>query len=152
MNPRAQPLTLAGPAGAIEALLDLPEADLFDAPRGTAVIAHPHPLFGGAMNNALAICRNWSSGTVNGFRRLVESDIAFNMDHGWANHPAPGSNLFDVQTVMTHEAGHTLGLADVDWRQAPATPVMHFTLNRGERRQTLSTTGDVVGLGALNYR
>jgi len=51
MNPRAQPLTLAGPAGAIEALLDLPEADLFDAPRGTAVIAHPHPLFGGAMNN-----------------------------------------------------------------------------------------------------
>ncbi|MDR1969681.1 MAG: alpha/beta hydrolase [Burkholderiaceae bacterium] len=51
MNSRTQPLTLQGPAGAIEALLDLPEADLFDAPRGTAVIAHPHPQFGGAMTN-----------------------------------------------------------------------------------------------------
>jgi alpha/beta superfamily hydrolase len=51
MHPRTQPLTLQGPAGAIEALLDLPEADLFDAPHGTAVIAHPHPQFGGAMTN-----------------------------------------------------------------------------------------------------
>jgi len=44
-------LTLQGPAGAIEALLDVPEADLFDAPRGTVVIAHPHPQFGGTMTN-----------------------------------------------------------------------------------------------------
>ncbi|MCL1962016.1 MAG: alpha/beta fold hydrolase [Desulfovibrionaceae bacterium] len=44
-------LTLQGPAGVIEALLDAPEAGLFDAPRGTAVIAHPHPQFGGAMTN-----------------------------------------------------------------------------------------------------
>jgi len=47
----SQPLTLQGPAGAIEALLDVPEVDLFDAPRGTAVIAHPHPQFGGTMTN-----------------------------------------------------------------------------------------------------
>jgi alpha/beta superfamily hydrolase len=51
MNPRTQALTLQGPAGAIEALLDLPEADLFDAPHGTAVIAHPHPQYGGTMTN-----------------------------------------------------------------------------------------------------
>jgi alpha/beta superfamily hydrolase len=51
MSPRTQSLTLQGPAGAIEALLDLPEADLFDAPHGTAVIAHPHPQFGGTMTN-----------------------------------------------------------------------------------------------------
>ena len=47
MNLATQPLTLAGGAGPIEALLDLPAA----APRGTAVIAHPHPLFGGTMHN-----------------------------------------------------------------------------------------------------
>ena len=51
MNAQTQSLTLPGPAGAIEALLDLPEADLFASPRGTAVIAHPHPQFGGTMTN-----------------------------------------------------------------------------------------------------
>ena len=51
MNSQTQSLTLPGPAGAIEALLDLPEVDLFAAPRGSAVIAHPHPQFGGTMTN-----------------------------------------------------------------------------------------------------
>ena len=51
MNSQTQSLTLPGPVGAIQALLDLPEADLFASPRGTAVIAHPHPQFGGTMTN-----------------------------------------------------------------------------------------------------
>lgn len=49
MNTSTQKFSVAGPAGAIEALLDLPVEDA--APRGTAVIAHPHPLFGGTMDN-----------------------------------------------------------------------------------------------------
>jgi alpha/beta superfamily hydrolase len=48
MNQATQTLSLPGEAGALEALLDLP-AD--GAVRGTAVIAHPHPLFGGTMHN-----------------------------------------------------------------------------------------------------
>lgn len=40
---------LAGPAGAIEALRDEPAPD--QPARGVAVIAHPHPLFGGTMDN-----------------------------------------------------------------------------------------------------
>ena len=51
MNAQTQSLTLTGSAGPIEAVLDLPEADLFEAPHGTAVIAHPHPQFGGTMTN-----------------------------------------------------------------------------------------------------
>ena len=47
MNAATQSLVLAGAAGPIEALLDLPASP----PRGTAVIAHPHPLFGGTMHN-----------------------------------------------------------------------------------------------------
>jgi uncharacterized protein len=39
---------LAGPAGNLEALLERPE-DI--APRGLALICHPHPLFGGTMHN-----------------------------------------------------------------------------------------------------
>ena len=49
MNSATESLILQGPAGAIEALLDRPAAG--QALRGTAVIAHPHPLFGGTMDN-----------------------------------------------------------------------------------------------------
>ena len=49
MNAQTQRLQLAGAAGVIEVLRDDPPDG---APvRGTAVIAHPHPLFGGSMNN-----------------------------------------------------------------------------------------------------
>ncbi|MDO5086018.1 MAG: alpha/beta hydrolase [Comamonadaceae bacterium] len=51
MNAQTQTLSLQGGAGAVEALLDLPEPDLFRQPHGTVVIAHPHPLFGGTMHN-----------------------------------------------------------------------------------------------------
>lgn len=47
MNAQTQTLTLQGAAGTIEALFDEPQG----TPRGTAVLAHPHPLFGGTMNN-----------------------------------------------------------------------------------------------------
>jgi alpha/beta superfamily hydrolase len=38
---------VAGPAGRIECAVDKPEA----AARGVALIAHPHPLFGGSLDN-----------------------------------------------------------------------------------------------------
>ena len=47
MNAATQKISLQGGAGLIEALLDVPAGEL----RGTAVIAHPHPLFGGTMDN-----------------------------------------------------------------------------------------------------
>jgi alpha/beta superfamily hydrolase len=48
MNQATQTLTLQGEAGNLEALIDSPpEGPL----QGTAVIAHPHPLFGGTMHN-----------------------------------------------------------------------------------------------------
>ncbi|KQP40756.1 alpha/beta hydrolase [Pseudorhodoferax sp. Leaf274] len=49
MNASTERLTLQGPAGAIEVLRDTPDG--VAAPRGIAVIAHPHPLFGGTMDN-----------------------------------------------------------------------------------------------------
>ncbi len=49
MNPRTQRHTLQGAAGPIEALRDDPAEGT--TPRGVAVIAHPHPLFGGTMDN-----------------------------------------------------------------------------------------------------
>ncbi len=42
---------LAGAAGDIETLIELPDPNLYPQPRAVAVCCHPHPLFGGAMTN-----------------------------------------------------------------------------------------------------
>jgi alpha/beta superfamily hydrolase len=48
MNSATQSFIVQGSEGVIEALRDLPTDGVV---RGTAVIAHPHPLFGGTMQN-----------------------------------------------------------------------------------------------------
>ena len=48
MPRRIESHTVAGPAGALEALLEEPEDG---EPRMSAVVCHPHPLFGGTMHN-----------------------------------------------------------------------------------------------------
>jgi alpha/beta superfamily hydrolase len=49
MKPSTRRFVLEGPAGQIEAAVDEPlNTSVF---RGVAVIAHPHPLFGGTMDN-----------------------------------------------------------------------------------------------------
>jgi alpha/beta superfamily hydrolase len=47
MNAQTQRHSIAGPGGAIECALDLPA----NAPRGLAVVCHPHPQHGGTMDN-----------------------------------------------------------------------------------------------------
>jgi hypothetical protein len=49
MNLHTKRFQLQGPAGTIELLRDEPGEGV--AVRGTAVVAHPHPLFGGTMEN-----------------------------------------------------------------------------------------------------
>lgn len=51
MNSKTQRFTVPGAVGGIEALRDLPSLPEGVAARGVAVIAHPHPLFGGSMDN-----------------------------------------------------------------------------------------------------
>jgi hypothetical protein len=47
MKPDTQRFSVAGPAGAVECAADLPAGE----PHGTAVICHPHPQFGGTLDN-----------------------------------------------------------------------------------------------------
>jgi alpha/beta superfamily hydrolase len=51
MNKNAEKFTLAGGAGQMEGLIDHPAG----APRGVALVAHPHPLYGGTMDNKVAV-------------------------------------------------------------------------------------------------
>jgi len=50
MNAQTQKFLINGPVGKIEVALDLPDGE----PRGIALVAHPHPLFGGSMDNKVA--------------------------------------------------------------------------------------------------
>jgi alpha/beta superfamily hydrolase len=54
MNVRTQGFSISGAAGPLECALDLPNPEQFAAPRGIALIAHPHPLYGGTMDNKVA--------------------------------------------------------------------------------------------------
>ena len=47
MNSKTHKSSIAGPAGALDIAIDLPAGQS----RGFAVIAHPHPLFGGTLDN-----------------------------------------------------------------------------------------------------
>jgi uncharacterized protein len=74
MNAQTEKLLIPGAAGAIEVARDLaPEA------RGVAVIAHPHPLFGGTMDNKVVqtlarafVQRGWTTLRFN-FRGVGQS-------------------------------------------------------------------------------
>ncbi|WJF90064.1 alpha/beta hydrolase [Paraburkholderia bonniea] len=56
MNPHTKKFLLDGPVGKIEVACDLPDdtREHQAAPRGIALVAHPHPLFGGTMDNKVA--------------------------------------------------------------------------------------------------
>ncbi|NML33252.1 alpha/beta hydrolase [Paraburkholderia antibiotica] len=56
MNVNTKKYLIDGPVGKIEVALDLPDSvrENGAAPRGIALVAHPHPLFGGTMDNKVA--------------------------------------------------------------------------------------------------
>ncbi|MGY0196941.1 alpha/beta hydrolase [Leptothrix sp. BB-4] len=55
MNAQTERRLIDGPVGPIECAIDRPnDASHGEAPRGVAVVAHPHPLFGGTMDNKVA--------------------------------------------------------------------------------------------------
>ncbi len=50
----AEQIFVPGATGRIEVVIDAPEAAAAAAPRGIALIAHPHPLYGGTLDNKVA--------------------------------------------------------------------------------------------------
>ncbi|MBN4664642.1 alpha/beta hydrolase [Pandoraea nosoerga] len=50
MNAQTERFTIDGPVGAVEIAIDRPAGE----PRGITLVAHPHPLFGGTLDNKVA--------------------------------------------------------------------------------------------------
>jgi alpha/beta superfamily hydrolase len=84
MTPRTVREQIAGPAGAIECAVDRPAG----APRGLAVVCHPHPQFGGTLDNKVVqtVARaclelGWASVRFN-FRGVGGSEGAWDEGRG----------------------------------------------------------------------
>lgn len=84
MNAQTQRFFIPGTAGAIECALDLPEG----APRGIALVAHPHPLYGGTMDNKVAqtlarafVTLGYAAARMN-FRGVGKSEGKHDAGHG----------------------------------------------------------------------
>jgi alpha/beta superfamily hydrolase len=85
MNAQTQSFILQGAAGPLECKLDLPPEA---APRGIALIAHPHPLYGGRLDNKVVqtlarafIALGYVSVRMN-FRGVGESGGTHDDGHG----------------------------------------------------------------------
>ena len=97
MNPQTEALLLTGAAGAIEVAVDRPSG----ASRGVVVIAHPHPLFAGTMQNkvvqtlarAFVQC-GWTAVRFN-FRGVGESE---------GTHDEGRGEIDDFLAVLAHVA------------------------------------------------
>jgi uncharacterized protein len=97
MNAQTQSLTMAGPAGLIELAIDQPDG----TPRGTAVIAHPHPLHGGTLTNKVVqtmaracVLAGWTAVRFN-FRGVGASEGAYDEGRG---------ELDDLLSVVSGQA------------------------------------------------
>ncbi|MCC2963693.1 alpha/beta fold hydrolase [Massilia sp. IC2-278] len=95
MNKFSKKFYLTGLAGKMECLLDLPE----DAPRGIALVAHPHPLYGGTMENKVTqtlartfVSLGYATARFN-FRGVGESEGEHDRGHG---------EVDDMQVMFNH--------------------------------------------------
>lgn len=86
MNSATQKIRLNGPAGALDAVVDLPADGV--AVRGTAVLSHPHPLFGGTLDNKVVqtlarafVQSGWRAVRYN-FRGVAASEGAYDEGRG----------------------------------------------------------------------
>jgi alpha/beta superfamily hydrolase len=103
MNKNSEKFTLAGHAGSMEGLLDYPAG----APRGIALVAHPHPLYGGTMDNKVAqtlartfVALGYVAARIN-FRGVGASEGVHDHGHGETD---------DMLLLMAHMQAQHPGL------------------------------------------
>lgn len=99
---RVEKLQISGAAGAIEIAAQIP-----DQPRAVAVVAHPHPLFGGTMDNKVATT------LARAFAESGAATFRFNfrgVGKSEGTHDEGRGETDDLITVFTHAMAATPGL------------------------------------------
>jgi uncharacterized protein len=109
-RPTAEKLTLAGPAGPLEALLETPAGTGQEPVTGVAIVCHPHPLYGGNMHNKVVhtlarACNELGFATLRfNYRGVGSSAGSYDEGDGetqdalalldWASARSPGTTLY----------------------------------------------------------
>ena len=97
MNAQTEKSTIAGEAGLIEIAIDTPAGPA----RGVAVIAHPHPLFGGTMDNKVV------QTLARAFTQCGWTAVRFNfrgVGASTGSHDEGRGELRDLLAVVQHAA------------------------------------------------
>ncbi|HEU4925007.1 MAG TPA: alpha/beta hydrolase [Burkholderiales bacterium] len=104
MRPSTRREFIAGPAGRIECAVDSPEG----AARGVALIAHPHPLFGGTLDNK--VVQTLARAFVDlGYEAWRTNFRGVGATEG--SHDEGRGELEDLRTIVRHLAPARLVLA-----------------------------------------
>jgi hypothetical protein len=111
MDSRTLKQTMQGQAGILEMLVDEPELSDGEKCTGVAVIAHPHPMFGGTMDNKVVqtlarafVLAKWRAVRFN-FRGVGQSQGVYDEGRGELQ------DLLDVIAHMAPQNSHEGGLA-----------------------------------------
>jgi len=146
MNAQTQRFMLAGAAGTLECALDLPET----APRGVALVAHPHPLFGGTMDNKVAqtlarafVALGYAAARMN-FRGVGKSDGTHDAGHGETD---------DMATLLAHMQqqypGLPVALSGFSFGTFVQAQLQQRLLKQGRAAERLVLVGTAAGKWAI---
>ena len=83
-----------------------------------------------------------------GSLRYTEADIMFDNSKSWSAQSSGVAGRYDVQNIGTHEAGHTIGLADM-YDAEDSEQTMYGYASTGETKKRTLEWGDRAGVAAL---
>jgi uncharacterized protein len=135
MNANTQRLAIPGPAGALECAVDLPVSTQWPTALGTVVLCHPHPQFGGTLDNkvvqtlARAFAQiGWRAVRFN-FRGIGASAGSWDEGRGEVDDALAVMQAFAEPGQRLCLGGFSFGAyvasqAAARWRDADATPAI----------------------------
>ncbi|MES2757331.1 MAG: alpha/beta fold hydrolase [Pseudomonadota bacterium] len=146
MNKQSEKFTLAGGAGSMECVLDLPA----EPPRGVALVAHPHPLYGGTMDNKV------TQTLARAFVGLGYAAVRFNFRGVGASegaHDEGRGEADDMAVVLEHMraryAGLPVALAGFSFGTFVASQLQQRLIASGQPAERLVLVGSAAGKWAM---
>lgn len=146
MNSQTQRFFLQGAGGALECALDLPPS----TPRGIGLVAHPHPLYGGTMDNKVAqtlarafVALGYAAARIN-FRGVGKSEGVHDEGRGETD---------DMALLLTHMQGRyprlPAALAGFSFGTFVQSQLQQRLLAQGTPAERLVLVGSAAGKWAM---
>ena len=99
------------------------------------------------MSNKARVARNYVQWNKES-GELYDSDIVFNSDHKFSATDRCPNDSYDIQSVLTHELGHSLSLNEL-YKQIHAKKTMYWKENKGDTKKRTLDQDDIDGITYL---